>query len=98
MIAHYYSPAGLGSTDDVHERGARNAMGQSRQRLGAVPRAPSCGAKLNHMYWTFYWFGMAQAHADSMTGPMEYATKAILSVLRQEIREMWQVVRRDCRL
>jgi len=98
MLASYHRPAGFGSADDVHERDARNAMGMSRQRLGAVPHAPSCGAKLDHMYWTFYYLGMAQAHADSMTGPMEYATKALLSVLRHEVEAAWRQVRTDCRL
>jgi hypothetical protein len=96
MLASYVT--GLGSSDAVHETAARNAMGQTRQRMGAVGAAPSCGAKLDHMYWTFYWLGQAQAHADSMMGPLEYATKALLSVLKREVQATWQTVRRDCRL
>lgn len=89
---------GLGSADNVHERMARNAMGQTRQRMGAAMHAPSCGSQLDHIYWAFWWLGQAQAHADSMTGPMEYATKALLSVLKREVQQAWQTIRKNCRL
>jgi hypothetical protein len=93
-----YQVSGFGLADDGHERGARNAMGQSRQRMGAAMRAPSCGAQLDHIYWAFYWLGMADAHAASMTGPTAYATTAMLSVLKREVQAAWQTIRKNCRL
>jgi len=101
MITSHYTPgsgAGLGAGEDVHERGARNAMGQVRQRLAATHGAPSCGAKLNQMYWAFYNLGLAQAHVESMGGPTAYATQALLHVLKREVEAAWHGVRSECRL
>jgi hypothetical protein len=99
MLTSHYTPAsGLGASEDVHERGARSAMGQVRQRMASTIGAPSCGAKLNHMYWAFYSLGLAQAHVESLAGPMAYATQALLHVLKREVQTMWQGVRAECRL
>jgi hypothetical protein len=97
MLTSVYTP-GLGSGEATHAQGARSAMGQVRQRLSSTAGAPSCGARLDQMFWAFYWLGQAQAHVDSMAGEMAYATSALLNVLRHDVDKTWKAVRSDCRL
>lgn len=89
---------GLGAGESAHEQRTRNAMGQVKQRLTAAAAAPSCGSKLDQIYWAFYHLGQAQAHVDSMSGPMEYATRALLQVLRRDVEMAWRGIRAECRL
>ena len=96
MLTSYVS--GLGAPTQAHEQHARTAMGQVRQRLTATQVAKACGAKLDHMFWAFMHLGTATAHVESMSGPTEYAMKALLQVLKRDVEMMWRSVRTDCRL
>ena len=96
MLTSYVS--GLGAAAQAHERYARTAMGQVRQRLTATQVAKGCGAKLDHMYQAFMHLGTAAAHVESMSGPNEYAMKALLQVLKRDVEIMWRSVRSECRL